>query len=144
MRYIHYHNRFKAHKDSMKLESKLKQTIGRKISSLEERESTCKDFSWAAKALYRLFRSRQIISYSYPFAYYMFGDDLLKSRMTKRERDIKQHLFEDQQQQLEANTERLSKLIEDRFDELSDDRLMDLRMTTIAVSNVVDNLCRKL
>lgn len=144
MRYIHYHNRFKAHKDSMKLESKLKQTIGMKISSLEERESTCKDFSWAAKALYRLFRSRQIISSSYPFAYYMFGDDLSKSRMTKREREIKQNLFEDQQQQLEANTERLSKLIEDQFDKLSDDKLMDLRMTTIAVSYVVDNLCRKL
>lgn len=141
---MHYHNRFKAHKDSLKLESKLKETIGKKISSLEEIESTSKDYSWVAKALYRLFRSRSIISYSYPFAYYMFGDNLLKSRMKKKEIRIKQNLFEDQQQQLEANIEKLSSLIEEPFDQFSLDKVMELRTKTINLSKVVDNLCRKL
>lgn len=141
---MHYHNRFKAHKDSLKLESKLKETIGKKISSLEEIESTSKDYSWVTKALYRLFRSRLIISYSYPFAYYMFGDNLLKSRMKTKEIRIKQNLFEDQQQQLEANIEKLSSLIEEPFDKFSLDKVMELRTKTINLSKVVDNLCRKL
>jgi ariadne-1 len=37
----------------------------------------------------------------------MFGDKLFKEEMSEAEREIKQNLFEDQQQQLEANVERL-------------------------------------
>lgn len=143
MRYIHYYNRYKAHKDSFKLESRLKETMQAKISNLEEKESTCRDFSWVSNGLYRLFRSRQIISYSYPFAYYMFGD-LIENGLTKKEREIKQNLFEDQQQQLEANIERLSSFIEEPFDQFSDDKVKELRMKIIGLSVVVDNLCSKL
>ncbi|KAK9270137.1 hypothetical protein L1049_025713 [Liquidambar formosana] len=81
-RYMHYHNRYKAHTDSLKFESKLKETIQGKVLKLEERASTNKDFSWITNGLYRLFRSRQVLSYSYPFAYYMFGDDLFENEMT--------------------------------------------------------------
>ncbi|KAH8497694.1 hypothetical protein H0E87_017322 [Populus deltoides] len=45
-RYMHYHNRFKAHTDSFKLESKLKESILDKVSVAEERELRLKDFSW--------------------------------------------------------------------------------------------------
>ncbi|XP_068313601.1 probable E3 ubiquitin-protein ligase ARI2 [Pyrus communis] len=143
-RYTHYFNRYQAHIDSLKLEATLKQSIQEKISHLEERESTYRDMSWATNALYRLFRSRQIISYSYPFAYYMFSEDICKNEMTAEERTIKQNLFEDQQQQLEANMERLSLFIEEPFDEYSPDEIMELKMGILDLSTLTDNLCAKL
>uniref|UniRef100_A0A803LDX0 Ariadne domain-containing protein n=1 Tax=Chenopodium quinoa TaxID=63459 RepID=A0A803LDX0_CHEQI len=46
------------------------------------------------------------------FAFYMFGNELFEGEMTETERKIKQNLFEDQQQQLEARVEQLSDLME--------------------------------
>ncbi|KAI8028317.1 putative E3 ubiquitin-protein ligase ARI1 [Camellia lanceoleosa] len=143
-RYMHYHNRYKAHTDSFKLESNLKETIREKVSNLERNELRLKDFSWVTNGLYRLFRSRRVLSYSYPFAYYMFGDDLFMDEMTKEEREIKQHLFEDQQQQLEANVEKLSKYIEEPFDQFGESKVMEIRMVVINLSVITDNLCKKM
>ncbi|KAK9286988.1 hypothetical protein L1049_015396 [Liquidambar formosana] len=143
-RYMHYHNRYKAHTDSFKLESKLKETIREKVSISEEKELALKDFSWVTNGLNRLFRSRRVLSYSYPFAFYMFGDELFKDEMTKEEREIKQHLFEDQQQQLEANVEKLSKFIEEPFDRYSEDKVMEIRMQVINLSVITDTLCKKM
>ncbi|KAH7840988.1 hypothetical protein Vadar_024231 [Vaccinium darrowii] len=39
-RYIHYHNRYKAHTDSFKLESNLKETVREKTSNLEKKDSS--------------------------------------------------------------------------------------------------------
>ncbi|KAH9695869.1 putative E3 ubiquitin-protein ligase ARI1 [Citrus sinensis] len=143
-RYMHYHNRYKAHTDSFKLESKLKETVLEKVSISEERESRLRDFSWVTNGLYRLFRSRRVLSYSYPFAFYMFGEELFKDEMTDEEREIKQHLFEDQQQQLEANVEKLSKFLEEPFDQYPDDKVMEIRMQVINLSVITDTLCKKM
>lgn len=143
-RYMHYHNRYKAHTDSFKLESKLKESIQEKISISEERESMLRDFSWVNNGLSRLFRSRRVLSYSYPFAFYMFGDELFKDEMTEAEREIKQHLFEDQQQQLEANVEKLSKFLEEPFDQYTKDKVMEIRMQVINLSVITDTLCKKM
>lgn len=143
-RYIHYYNRYRAHTDSFKQESKLKETIQARVSITEERDSRLRDFSWVNNGLSRLFRSRRVLSYSYPFAFYMFGDELFKDEMTKEEREIKQHLFEDQQQQLEANVEKLSKLLEEPFDQYSEDKVMEIRMRVINLSVITDTLCQKL
>lgn len=143
-RYMHYHNRYKAHTDSFKLESKLKDTIKEKVSNSEEKDSTLRDFSWVTNGLQRLFRSRRVLSYSYPFAFYMFGDDLFIDEMTTEEREIKQHLFEDQQQQLEANVEKLSKFIEEPFDQYEEDKVRDIRMQVINLSVIIDTLCKKM
>ncbi|OVA18625.1 zinc finger protein [Macleaya cordata] len=143
-RYMHYHNRYKAHTDSFKLETKLKETIQERISVLESRDSTLKDFSWLTNGLYRLFRSRRVLSYSYPFAFYMFGDDLFKDEMTLEVREIKQNLFEDQQQQLEANVEKLSKFVEEQFDQYPDEKVMEIRMQVINLTVITDKLCKKM
>ncbi|KAK2665248.1 hypothetical protein Ddye_003822 [Dipteronia dyeriana] len=143
-RYMHYHNRYKAHTDSFKLESKLRETILEKVSISEERESRLRDFSWVTNGLYRLFRSRRVLSYSYPFAFYMFGEELFKDEMTMDERELKQLLFEDQQQQLEGNVEKLSKFLEEPFDQYPDDKVMDIRMQVINLSVITDNLCKKM
>ncbi|XP_047315802.1 probable E3 ubiquitin-protein ligase ARI2 [Impatiens glandulifera] len=143
-RYIHYHSRYKAHTDSFKLESNLKETVKEKVSILENMDSSIKDFTWITNGLNRLFRSRRILSYSYPFAFYMFGDELFKDEMTAKEREIKQDLFEDQQQQFEANVETLSKFIEEPFEQHDEKKLMDIRMQIINLSVIVDNLCKKM
>ncbi|KAI3702486.1 hypothetical protein L6452_28224 [Arctium lappa] len=143
-RYMHYHNRYKAHTDSFKQESRLKETIRDKVAVLEGKDSQLRDFSWVTNGLYRLFRSRRALSYSYPFAFYMFGDELFNDEMTKEDLEIKQHLFEDQQQQLETNVEKLSKFIEEPFDQYPDDRIMDIRMQVINLSVITDTLCKKM
>ncbi|KAJ8763452.1 hypothetical protein K2173_002335 [Erythroxylum novogranatense] len=143
-RYMHYHNRYKAHTDSFELESKLKKTIMRKVSISEEKESRLRDFSWVTNGLQRLFRSRRVLSYSYPFAFYMFGEELLEDGMTEVDREIKQSLFEDQQQQLESNVEKLSKFLGKPFEQYSDDKVMDIRMQVINLSVVTDSLCKKM
>ncbi|PIN12373.1 putative E3 ubiquitin ligase [Handroanthus impetiginosus] len=143
-RYMHYHNRYKAHTDSFKQESRLRETIKEKVSNLEAKDSKLRDFSWVTNGLYRLFRSRRALSYSYPFAFYMFGDDLFTGEMTKKESEIKQNLFEDQQQQLESNVEKLSKFFEDPFDEYSEEQIMEIRMQVINLSAITDSLCKKM
>lgn len=143
-RYMHYHNRYKAHTDSFKLESKLKETIESQIYMLEGKESELKDFSWLTNGLNRLFRSRRVLSYSYPFAFYMFGEDLFGDEMTPVEREIKQNLFEDQQQQLEENVEKLSKALEEKYDGLEDDNLKQSRMQLINLSVITDRLCKSM
>lgn len=141
---MHYHSRYKAHTDSIKLESKLKETIQEKVSLSESRESKNRDFSWVTNGLSRLFRSRRVLSYSYPFAFYMFGEELFKDQMTKQEREIKQNLFEDQQQQLEENVEKLSKYLEEPFEHYDEDKVLDVRMQVINLSVVTDKLCQKM
>ncbi|CAI9781918.1 unnamed protein product [Fraxinus pennsylvanica] len=143
-RYMHYHNRYKAHTDSFQQESRLRETMREKVLNLEARDSKLRDFSWVTNGLYRLFRSRRALSYSYPFAFYMFGDDLFKDEMTKKDREIKQNLFEDQQQQLESNIEKLSKFIEEPFDGYPDEQVMQIRMQVINLSVITDSLCKKM
>ncbi|KAK4429121.1 putative E3 ubiquitin-protein ligase ARI2 [Sesamum alatum] len=142
-RYTHYYNRYKAHVDSLKAE--LKEKLDQKIATLESRaELETKDFSWVSNGFYRLTRSRQILLHSYAFAYFMFGDELFKNEMSSQEKTIKQNLFEDQQQQLETNVERLSMFLEERFAQYPKDKILKLRMKVITRSAVIDNLCRKL
>ncbi|TXG52294.1 hypothetical protein EZV62_021463 [Acer yangbiense] len=119
-RYMHYYNRYKAHTDSFKLERKMKKTMHNKINKLYESDTSSKDFSWITNGLNRLFRSRRILS------------------------TIKQDLFEDQQQQFEANVEKLSMYLEEKFESYSEDKFKDWKMRTIALSVTTDNLGRNL
>ncbi|PWA87217.1 RING/U-box superfamily protein isoform 4 [Artemisia annua] len=86
-RYTHYHNRYKAHTDALDQESRIKRTILNKMEVLE-RKVISSDFSWVKDGLYKLFRSRRVLSNLYPFAYYMFGEEsiLLKDGITNLQR----------------------------------------------------------
>jgi ariadne-1 len=74
----------------------------------------------------------------------MFGDELFKDEMSEAEREIKQNLFEDQQQQFEANVERLSKILEEPFETFDDADVMKTRMEIINLSTLIDGLCKKM
>jgi len=143
-RFMHYHSRYKAHMDSFIRESKLVGTLKKMVVNLEKKGSTIREFSWVRNGLYRLLRSRRVLCYSYPFAFMMFGDDLFKDEMTKQEREIKQHLFEDQQQQFEAYVEKLSSFMYEPFDQVAEDKAIETRMQIINLSVITDNLCRKM
>ncbi|KAL2927512.1 putative E3 ubiquitin-protein ligase ARI2 [Bienertia sinuspersici] len=114
-RHAHYYSRYKGHKDSMKLEAKLEKKIKSWAKSFEQNKPKPQNFNWLKNGAYRLFRARHILSYSYVFAFYLFGNDLFKGEMTETDKRIKQNLFEDQQQQLEARVEQLSGLMEQPF-----------------------------
>ncbi|XP_010526933.1 PREDICTED: probable E3 ubiquitin-protein ligase ARI2 [Tarenaya hassleriana] len=137
--YMPYHNGYRVHTDSFKRESELKETILKKVSISEER-----DFSWVTNGLDRLLRSRRVLSCLYPFAFYMFKNAQFKNEMMPREREIKQHLFEDQQQQLEGSVEKLSKLLEEPFEQYTEDKVLDIRIKVINLSVTVDTLCKKM
>lgn len=74
----------------------------------------------------------------------MFGEELFKDEMTKEDREIKQNLFENQQQQLESNMEKLSKYLEQPFDEFDKDKINETRMQIVTLSVITDNLCKKM
>ncbi|KAK4390635.1 putative E3 ubiquitin-protein ligase ARI2 [Sesamum angolense] len=143
-RYTHYYNHYKAHVDSLKDEEKLKEKLEQKMATLESRELETKDFSWVSNGFYRLTRLRKILLHSYAFAYFMFGDELFKDEMSSQEKTIKQNLFEDQQQQLETNVERLSMFLEEQFAKYPKNRILELRTKVITLSAVTDKLCKKL
>ncbi|KAH7848476.1 hypothetical protein Vadar_003184 [Vaccinium darrowii] len=143
-RFMHYHNRYKVHEDSLKAEVHLKEKMNMKISKLETGESAYQDLSWVENGLSTLSRSRRFLSYSYPFAYYMFGHELFQNEMTEEEKEIKKNLFEDQQQQMEAYVEKLSMVLEEPFEAYDKDKVKETGMKVIYLSIVVDNLCRTL
>lgn len=144
-RYIHYHSRWQAHMDSLKLEARQKEVVQEKIAKLEASESLVKDYSWLTNGLQRLFRARKALSFSYAFAYYMFGNDLFKDEITPEKNEIYQNLFEDQQQQLEGTIERLSKAIETPFElDVDDSQVAEIRLQVINLSALTDTLCRKM
>ncbi|KAF7047805.1 hypothetical protein CFC21_056673 [Triticum aestivum] len=117
-RYTHYYDRFKIHGDSHKLEhDKLGPAVDERVKLLEallQDQPLLHDASWLTEAHRGLLQSRQVLSRSYVFAYYMFGGDDDKVRTWPKHRGslpIAQGLFENYQEELESNVERLSKLL---------------------------------
>lgn len=144
LRYIHYHNHFKAHIDSLEAESKLKKITQNKISHLAAKKTKATCFAWLNIGLYRLFRSRWILSYSYPLGYYMFGNGLLKDEMPKNVREMKQNLFENQQEQLELIVEQLSMSLELPFHEYDENKFAETKIRIIDLSSIADKCCKQL
>lgn len=56
----------------------------------------------APQAQEQLFHARRVLGYSYVYAFYMFGNAMFREEITPDQNAINQNLFEDQQQQLEA------------------------------------------
>ncbi|KAL5731600.1 RBR-type E3 ubiquitin transferase [Ranunculus cassubicifolius] len=144
-RYIHYYGRYKAHLDSFKLESKLKETLQQKITTSlgDDGETVTTTCEWLKDGLYRLLRSRKILAYSYASAFFMFGD-LFRSELSTEEINIKKTLFEDQQQQFESYIEALSKHLEGQFEEFDKDKLNDMRLQVINLCVISDTRCKSM
>ncbi|XP_021850845.1 probable E3 ubiquitin-protein ligase ARI2 [Spinacia oleracea] len=145
LRYMHCYTHYKGHRNSIQMEAILEQKINDiMVLSSQENKPQSQDLSWAKIGVYRLIRSRYILSYSYVFAFYMFGDELFEGEMTETERIIKQNLFEDQQQQLEAKVVQLSDLMKKSFCEYTIDSLKQIKMQVMALTYTIDDLCKKM
>ena len=134
--------------DSLKLEQCLQESFKEKIITFEGCYYQVKDYSWLTIGLLRLFRSRQALSNSFAFAYFIFGNDIFKDGITKEQNAINQNLFEDQQQQLEQIVEQLSKLLKEIENSLTlnmdENCVDDTRLEVIRFSNLTDGLCMRM
>jgi len=129
-RYVHYHTRWKAHMDSLAMEKrqgKWFSTIKDKLKKMETNDEELNDYTWLHQALDQLLEARRVLGYSYAFAFFMFGD-MYKDHISKSQNTVNQNLFEDQQQQLESEVERLSGMVQD-LDQKTVDKTM--RITVI-------------
>ncbi|GKA71142.1 RING/U-box superfamily protein [Tanacetum coccineum] len=104
------------------------------------------DFLWVKDGLCKLFRLRRTLSNSYPFAFYMFGDEsiLFKDGITKEDLQIKQTSFEFHQDHLEKTVEKLCNILEEPFHLYGEERIMELEQEVTNLSSVSDNLCKHL
>ncbi|XP_026400172.1 probable E3 ubiquitin-protein ligase ARI2 isoform X1 [Papaver somniferum] len=143
-RYMHHYDHYMAQKRSYTLEVKLGEALQMKVLILERNASTRQDFSWAINGLRMLLLSRRFLAYSYPFAYYMFGDSLFKDEMTNAEKAQKQNQLEVQQRRLQGNVDILSNLIQEQFQWYSTEKLIFIRMNVIKFSELIDAQCKQM
>jgi ariadne-1 len=162
-RYKHYHDRFKIHGDSYGVEKqKLGATVEERVRLLEsdqERPLAIRDGDWLTRAHRRLLVSRQVLSRSYVFAYYMFGGGSeLRTRppatakragagAAERERasllGVARNLFEDQQEQLEQHVEHLSRSLAegDVVAGTPEAEIVRQKQTAVTLAKTVERLC---
>ncbi|CAM0875838.1 unnamed protein product [Alopecurus aequalis] len=144
-RYAHYCNRFKIHEESYKeQQQKLGPTIKGQVKLLESnilRPSTIRDGDWLIKAHQRLLFSRQVVSRSYAFAYYMFGGELRTQTAEKHNLAPAQNLFENQQEQLERHVEQLSKVLVADIPDLPDQEIVRMKQDVVTLVKILETLC---
>ncbi|CAD6213671.1 unnamed protein product [Miscanthus lutarioriparius] len=151
-RYKHYHDRFKIHGDSYSVEKqKLGATIEERVRLLEsdqERPLAIRDGDWLTRAHRRLLVSRQVLSRSYVFAYYMFGGGSeLRTATAKRAGasllGVARNLFEDQQEQLEQHVEHLSRSLAegDAVAGTPEADIVRQKQTAVTLAKTVERLC---
>jgi len=148
-RYKHYHDRFKIHGDSsygvekQKLGAAIKERV-RLLESDRERPLAIRDGDWLTRAHRRLLVSRQVLSRSYVFAYYMFGGLELRTRPAEQENlGVARNLFEHQQEQLERHVEHLSRSLAESADLAGapDAEIVKQKQTAITLTKTVERLC---
>ncbi|KAI3429520.1 hypothetical protein D9Q98_005609 [Chlorella vulgaris] len=142
-RYLHYLTRYEANLMASRLEPALRQECESRVDTqMQSVVTSMSDFTWLNEALDQLFLARKCMTYSYIFAYYMFGQTMFKEDFTPETNAINQALFEDKQGQLEMEVERLSHLLESPWP-LSH-QMMERRMAVINLAANIDVRLRKL
>ncbi|CAA7046605.1 unnamed protein product [Microthlaspi erraticum] len=146
-RYTHYYHQYKAHTDSVKKDDELRKSILKKAvsnSKTKKNHAVFNDYNWVIKGMDLLFRSRRILSYSYPFVFYMFGEELFKDEMSEKDRELKKVLFEDQQEQFKSDIEKLSEALGKPFDEFDDAQVSKMKKEINDLGNAVDAKCKRM
>jgi ariadne-1 len=150
LRFTHYCDRFNVHAASRKAEQEgtLWPSILKRILQLESAPNVRplnRDASWLARAYHALLASRLVLSRSYAFAYYMFGDEVRTRPADRASLAMGKELFENQQEQLERNAERLSKVLATEAPPvLEEDQLVRTMQETVNLAKIVDSHCREM
>lgn len=132
-RYMFYFERFKNHLDSIKKEKANRAKLLVRISDSEHDGVEARDYSWLVAALDQLRTARRVLCNSYAFAYYFFGGSLFAEDFTEEQDRVNRGLFEDNQEMLAAEVERLSGLADRAGETLSLDS--ELRYNVINSSS---------
>jgi ariadne-1 len=111
-RYLFYWERFSAHEAARSLQDRTIAAVRQKVISLIRADESEFYTRWMAHAVEKLADARRMLSYSYAFCYYAFAEPDLVASLSAKQLKINQTLFEDYQQQLELNVERLARLLE--------------------------------
>ncbi|KAL9649799.1 hypothetical protein ABK040_009613 [Willaertia magna] len=141
-RYLHYYNRFKAHEDSRKREDQTRENIKEKMKAMFalRPNSAWVEVQWLEQGMNTLFNSRKGLQFSYVFGYYLFDStaniqnkELDGCRIFEKElKNSAKNVFDDNQEQLENSTEKLSHLLElpvEKF--FNEDIKQDIMGTTV-------------
>lgn len=142
-RYEHYYQRFHAHDFSYRAErDKLGPAVAGRALTLERSGGVLtRDAAWLGDAHGSLLRCRQVLARSYAFAYYMFDAEATETLSMAK----KQALFEDYQEQVEGNVERLSKLLETTdVPELPEPEILQAKQDVTNLVRVVEAHCGKM
>ncbi|GJN24037.1 hypothetical protein PR202_gb11745 [Eleusine coracana subsp. coracana] len=144
-RYTHYCDRFKIHGGSYKVEEeKLGPAVTERVKQLESnlsRPFAMRDGDWLTRAHRRLLVSRQVLSRSYAFAYYMFGDELQTRPAERKVLGVARNLFEDQQERLEHHVEHLSKVLGADVLAMPEAEIVRAKQETVTLAKTVETLC---
>jgi ariadne-1 len=100
-----------------------------------------RDGDWLIEAHQRLLCSRQVVSRSYAFAYYMFGGELRTHSAEKRSLAPAQNLFENQQEQMERHVEQLSKVLVTDVPALPDEEIVRMKQEVVNLAKILETLC---
>uniref|UniRef100_A0ACD5WCL8 Uncharacterized protein n=1 Tax=Avena sativa TaxID=4498 RepID=A0ACD5WCL8_AVESA len=149
LRYTHYCDRFNVHATSRNAEQiTLWPAVQKRIVQLESANSIrplIRQSSWLAQAHGSLLASRLVLSRSYAFAYYMFGDEVRTYPSDRANLAMAKELFENQQEQLERNAERLSKVLAaEAAPKLVEEEVVRTMQKTVNLSKIVDTHCREM
>ncbi|KAF2356302.1 IBR domain, partial [Trinorchestia longiramus] len=98
-RYLFYYNRYMNHMQSLKFENKLYQSAKEKMEEMQQHNMSWIEVQFLQKAVDILCECRQTLMYTYVFAYYL-------------QKNNQSVIFEDNQRDLEASTEKLSEYLE--------------------------------
>jgi hypothetical protein len=122
-RYMHYYTRYKTHEDSRKKEGELRQMLQEKIQDLLVMmpNSAWTETTMLENATDTLFRCRKALQYGYTFGFYLFDFSTtqknpavlqgVRNFPTKKMKEMAQTIWEDNIEQLEMATEKLSRYL---------------------------------
>ncbi|KAJ3035179.1 hypothetical protein HK097_004269, partial [Rhizophlyctis rosea] len=103
-RYLHYYNRYANHEQSAKLDKDLYEKTEKKMEQMQtESKLSWIEVQFLKKSAETLLEARQILKWTYAFAYYLHRDNMTA-------------IFEDNQRDLEMRVEELSGLMEQPLD----------------------------
>jgi ariadne-1 len=129
-RYLHYYQRFFNHGQSKKFAQKQQENTLARMAQLQNSSQglTWIDVQFLKTAMEQVFELRQVLSFTYVFAYYL-SDGPEKT------------LFEYLQEQLEISTEKLSELSEKPLEEIDRVQVVNYtRVTAQFMQNLLDGV----
>ena len=111
-RYMHYFTRWNGHRDSLRREIAAKEkTITQLKNWSDALQRPVVEYNSLIGTVTVLTNARRVLSNSYVFAFFLCGKNWYADEVHPEQTSFNQPLFEDMQQQIEAEVERLSKLL---------------------------------